>query len=277
MRRTPRRSGRRVGQIPEDYQQTTENKFLNVRGTVQLTEGHTAWVKYYRSPTDGFVVDYWGATLAGEREALTAQNQTAKNWAAQWSGVLRDNWSMEAAFADYSSQLFVTTFEDSGRLANAPIENQADDKYYNGATFDGFIDRPRQQFNVASNWFLTPGGKSHDIKVGFDFQNMESGARVQVSQRAVLRCRDLQPGDRRDRCRIQRLRLPDRPLDLDRQDVRALRARQVPGDRSVLRRSRPALGETDRRQRHRHRHGRHQRHRAAPVRAASTWPATARR
>jgi hypothetical protein len=172
---TPQRQTQ--GPIPEDYQQTTENKFLNVRGTVQFAEGHTAWVKYYRSPTDGFVVNYWGATTpAGEREALTAQDQNAKNWAAQWSGVLRDNWSMEAAFADYSSLITVGTFEASGRLANAPIFNEADSKYYNGATFDGFVDRPRQQFNIASNWFLTPGGRSHDVKAGFDFQNMESGA-----------------------------------------------------------------------------------------------------
>ena len=104
-RTTLRRSVRRPGRLPEDFQQATENEILNVRGTVQLAEGHTAWVKYYQSPTDGFVRDdYWGAAgCGGEREALTAQNQTAKNWAAQWSGVLRDNWSMEAAAATYIS------------------------------------------------------------------------------------------------------------------------------------------------------------------------------
>jgi hypothetical protein len=172
---TPQRQT--VGQIPEDYQQTTESKFLNVRGTVQLAEGHTAWVKYYRSPTDGFIIDYWGA--AGELAALTSQNQGAKNWAAQWSGVMGDNWAMEGAFADYSSRIDVTTFRESGRLANAPIQNEGDSRFYNGATFDGFVDRPRQQFNVSSNWFLTPGGRSHDVKVGFDFQNLESGALFQ--------------------------------------------------------------------------------------------------
>ncbi|HUE85621.1 MAG TPA: carboxypeptidase regulatory-like domain-containing protein [Vicinamibacterales bacterium] len=172
---TPQRQT--AGQIPEDYQQTTESPFVNVRGTVQLREGHTAWLKYYRSPTNGFVVDYWGAS--GEREALTAQNQTARNWAAQWSGVLRSNWSMEAAFADYSSYIGVVPFEPSGKLGNAPILNQAESKFYNGATFDGFVERPRQQFNIASNWFLTPGGRSHDVKVGIDFQNMESSALFQ--------------------------------------------------------------------------------------------------
>ncbi|MDP2390456.1 MAG: carboxypeptidase regulatory-like domain-containing protein, partial [Acidobacteriota bacterium] len=66
-----------VGQIPEDFQQVREDKYSNIRGTVQLAEGHTAWVKYYRSPSDGFVIDYWGS--AAEREALTGQNQSASN------------------------------------------------------------------------------------------------------------------------------------------------------------------------------------------------------
>jgi hypothetical protein len=176
---TPQRQT--AGQIAEDYQQSTENKFSTIRGTVQVAEGHTAWLKYYRSPTDGFVVDYWAGfgLIVGEREALTAQNQSARNWAGQYSGVLRDNWSVEAAFATYGSRIDVTTFESSSRLANAPIENQTEGKAYNGATYDGFVDRPRQQFNVASNWFLTPRGRSHDVKVGFDFQNLESGSLFQ--------------------------------------------------------------------------------------------------
>ncbi len=48
---TPQRQT--AGQIPEDYQQTTKNKFPNVRGTVQIADGHQAWVKYFQSPTTG--------------------------------------------------------------------------------------------------------------------------------------------------------------------------------------------------------------------------------
>ena len=169
---TPQRQT--VGQTPEDYQQTTKNKFSNLRGTVTVADGQTAWLKYYRSPTTGFVIDYWGQP--GERRALTAQSQSARNWAGQYSGVLKDNWSLEAAFATYGSRIDVDTFEQSPRLAGAPIENLGDSKYYNGATFTGFVDRPRQQFNVASNWFLTAGARSHDVKAGFDFQNLKSGA-----------------------------------------------------------------------------------------------------
>jgi hypothetical protein len=165
-----------AGSSPEDFQQSTESKFSNVRGTVQLAEGHTAWIKYYQSPTDGIVRDdYWGTSFTGDREALTAQSQTAENWAAQWSGVIRNNWSMEAAVAKYSSRIDVGTFE-LGILEGAPIESLADGKVYNGATFDGFVERPREQFNIASNWFLTTGTRAHNIKVGYDFQNMESGA-----------------------------------------------------------------------------------------------------
>jgi hypothetical protein len=171
---TPRRQT--VGPIPEDYQQSTENKFLNVRGTVQLAEGHQVWVKYFRSPTDGFVIDYWGAAAAGELEALTAQNQSSDSWAAQWNGVIRGNWAVEAAVGTYSSLIDVTTFE-AGRIgSNAPVLSQADNRNYNGATFDGFVDRPRKQANLASTWFFSTGWRTHSVKAGFDFQTVESGS-----------------------------------------------------------------------------------------------------
>ena len=172
-----------AGAVPEDFQQVREDKYSNVRGTFQVREGHTVWLKYYRSPGEGIVRDdYWGTTFTGDREALTAQYQTAENWAAQWSGVLRNNWSVEAAAANYKSLIEVGTFEE-GILGGAPIESLEDGKVYNGATFDGFVERPRQQFNLASNWFLMAGGRSHNVKVGYDFQNLESGAQFDYPNR----------------------------------------------------------------------------------------------
>jgi outer membrane receptor protein involved in Fe transport len=172
-----------AGAAPEDFQQVREDKYSNIRGTFQVRDGHTVWLKYYQSPGDGIVRDdYWGTTVTGDREALTAQSQSSKNWAAQWSGVLQNNWSVEAAAASYSSRIDVGTFE-AGILGGAPIESLEDGKVYNGATFDGFVERPRQQFNVASNWFLMPGGRSHNVKAGYDFQNLESGAQFDYPNR----------------------------------------------------------------------------------------------
>lgn len=172
-----------AGAVPEDFQQVREDRYANVRGTFQVRDGHTLWLKHYRSPGDGIVRDdYWGTTFTGDREALTAQRQTAENWAAQWSGVLRNNWSMEAAAATYKSRIDVGTFE-MGILDGAPIESLEDGKVYNGATFAGFVERPRQQFNLASNWFLTAGSRSHNVKAGYDFQNLESGAQFDYPNR----------------------------------------------------------------------------------------------
>ena len=169
---TPRRQT--AGPIPEDYQQATENKFLNVRGTYQIASGHQAWVKFFRSPTDGFVIDYWGN--AGELEALTGQNQSSNSWAGQWTGAIRDNWAMEAAVGTYTSRIDVTTFENGRIGSNAPVFSQADNRNYNGATFDGYVDRPRQQANIASTWFFNLGSRSHNVKAGIDFQTVESGS-----------------------------------------------------------------------------------------------------
>ncbi len=171
---TPRRQT--GGQIAEDYQQTTKNKFVNVRGTVQLAPGHQAWVKYYRSPTDGFITDYWGtAQPAGELEALTSQNQSSDSWAGQWNGVFAGNLAVEAAFGTYSSTIDVTTYQ-AGRGGNAPILNQADNRNYNGATFDGYVERPRKQANIAATYFFNLGSRSHNVKTGVDFQTVESGS-----------------------------------------------------------------------------------------------------
>ncbi len=163
-----------VGVIPEDFQQTTTSNFWNVRLTAQVANNHSVWVKYFESPTDGFVIDYWGA--AAERTALTAQDQSADNWAAQWTGILSSNWTMEAMFGSYGSLITVGTFEDGRHSNGAPHFSFADSKYYNGATFDGFVERPRKQFNLASTWFTSIGGHSHSLKAGLDFQDVESGA-----------------------------------------------------------------------------------------------------
>ncbi len=48
--------------------------------------------------------------------------------------------------------------------------------YYNGATFDGFVSRPRKQVVVAGSYFATLGGNSHNFKAGVDWQEMQSSA-----------------------------------------------------------------------------------------------------
>ena len=58
--------------------------------------------------------------------------------------------------------------------SGAPHLNLADNKFYNGATFDGFVDRPRTQFVGAGSYFANLGGNSHNFKAGVDWQNLKS-------------------------------------------------------------------------------------------------------
>src|SRR5262245_56723651 len=135
---TPQRQT--VGQVPENYQQTTKSNFLNVRVTGQIAKNHQAWVKYFESPTDGFVIDYWASATnaAGDLAALTRQDQTADNWAAQYTGVLRQNWTVEASGGTYASVLTVGQYVDGRGGSNAPHTSLADGKTYNGSAFDGY-------------------------------------------------------------------------------------------------------------------------------------------
>ena len=80
------------------------------------------------------------------------------------------------------SEIIVGTFEE-GILNNAPIFNIADSKYYNGATFDGFVERPRKQFNVGSNWFLTLGSRARVVIVGHTDSDGADAANLDLSRR----------------------------------------------------------------------------------------------
>ena len=222
-----------------------EDKYSNVRGTFQVREGHTVWVKYYQSPGDGIVRDdYWGTTFTGDREALTAQSQTAENWAAQWSGVLRNNWSMEAAAANYKSLIDVGTFEE-GILSGAPIES-----------LDGRQGLQRRHVRrlrraaapaVQRRQQLVPDGsaaRSHNVKVGYDFQNLESGAQFDYPNRQYYVAESYNPVTRTPVFGPNSVRAGLRlgSVDLDRQDQRALRARQDGAERSAVGRSRACAG-----------------------------------
>ena len=163
-----------VGPIPENYQQTTTSAFINGRITAQINPKNMVWVKYFQSPTDGFIVDYWNGVSANV-SALTSQNQTAKNWGGQWTSVINSSLTLEASFGTYASRIDVVPLKD-GIGSNAPHFNNADGKNYNGATFDGYVERPRKQGNIAVTNFRTIGDKNHNFKAGLDFQRIESSS-----------------------------------------------------------------------------------------------------
>jgi hypothetical protein len=162
-----------TGQIPEDYQQEVVSPFWTLRVTGQISPNHNVWFKYSDSPSNGFVrADY---TNAAERFALTAQDQTASHWAAQYSGVFGSSFTGELMYADSQETIDVVPYEVSPLFGGAQIiDLTTGSRIYNGAGFDGAVSRPRKQASGALTWFGNLGQNSHSIKAGFDWQDMTS-------------------------------------------------------------------------------------------------------
>jgi hypothetical protein len=161
------------GFTAEEFVEESKSPWYAFRLTTQLAPNHNVFVKYATNPTTGFINDYWGASA--ERRALTGQDQKGDNVAVQYSGVLGSKWTLQAMAARSTNRIDVFPFETEGAILNgAPIWDLNDNRFYNGATFDGFVDRPRQQASAAMEYFTRLGGNDHQVKFGIDWQRMES-------------------------------------------------------------------------------------------------------
>ncbi len=167
----------RPGITPENFQQSTEEPFFNLRLTTQLSSTQNLWFKVFRSPTTGFVRnDYWGVAATAERFSLTGQDQGGTSWAAQYTTVLGSRWTGEVMVGHTGSFINVFPFDRSPLQNGAPYIDLNDGRIYNGATFDGFVKRPRNQVVAAMNYFNTFAGVDHNIKFGLDVQSFNSQA-----------------------------------------------------------------------------------------------------
>ena len=183
----------------EEYQQRTDVKLWDAKLTFQATPSHLFTAAANSDPISGFVVQYWGTGFVGEREALTAQDQNSCGdkageesictWQARWAGVFGQNLSMEALYAEQSGDIFVRPFEGNG----SPIFSFEDNLYYNGATFDGYVKRPRKQANVSATLYTNLFGNTHTFKGGVDYQDLESVAFFTYPTNTIFYVTDFDP------------------------------------------------------------------------------------
>lgn len=186
-----RQTNAAFGFANENYQQTTEAPFSAARLNAQLAPNHNLWVKYSTSPTDGFVLDYWGT--AAERFALTAQNQGGTALAVQYNGVIGTKWTASLMAARSTEFINVTPFRTDGALdGGAAYWDLVDNRIYNGATFDGKVDRPRRQASGSMEYFASWGG-THAVKFGVDWQDMTSTNFFRFPQNKVFYVENFNP------------------------------------------------------------------------------------
>ena len=175
----------------EEFQETTTAPIWTVRVDSQLRPGQNLWFRYAEDPIDGFINDYWGTSA--EREALTLQNQGGENYAVQYSGLIGNNLTATAMVAAADSDITVTTFEEGSLDNGAPYVDLNDFRFYNGATFDGVVSRPRKQATAAVEYFTTMAGGSHAIKAGFDWQGLESESHFRFPTNRLFYVTDFNP------------------------------------------------------------------------------------
>ena len=171
----------------QNYQQSLKVKLWDGKITFQATPSHLFTVQANADPINGFAVQYWGTGFVAEKEALTEQDQNDCGGICvkqiRWSGVFGSNFSAEALYAEQKGDIFVRPYQlasmapDGGGIAiGSPIFSFNDNLYYNGATFDGFVKRPRKQANLAVNLYQQLFGNSHQFKAGVDYQDLKSVA-----------------------------------------------------------------------------------------------------
>jgi len=195
------------GFTADNYQQTTSSPFLNLRVTEQLGSNHNFWVKVTRSPTNGFVIDYWAPTAAAEKYSLTGQDQGGTDVSGQYTGVFGSKWTGEVLVAHASSFINVFPYIVGPSLNGSVIYDEGNDHAYNNATFDGYVRRPRNQATGALSYYTNWMGNPHNIKFGVDWQGFNSENSFKYPTSIVYNVTDFNP--------ITRTYTPDTRQDYD--------------------------------------------------------------
>lgn len=175
----------------ETYQQDRKITLWQAKVNWQVTPNHAVEASGNGDPFDGIVRnDYWGTQYTAEPESATAQKQGGSTYRGFYSGILSPNLSLEATVATAKSRIDVNQYKTNATNpyyvfngvktsmaeAKAPHYDLSKDLYFNGATFDGYVERPRTQANIAVNWYKQMFGGNHQIKGGIDYQDLSSDA-----------------------------------------------------------------------------------------------------
>ena len=163
--------------------------------TFQLTPSQLFTGQFNSDPITGFVNDYWGASA--ELQALTSQSQNACGSVGclkqgSWSGVFGSKVTGEARYAEQSGNITVSPLVGNG----SPFFSFSDNLYYNGATFNGIVDRPRKQANLAFSIYQDVLGSQHQFKLGVDYQDLKSIANYDYPTDTLYYVSDFNPANR---------------------------------------------------------------------------------
>jgi hypothetical protein len=188
----------------ENFQQSTKDRFWDGKLTAQLTPSLSVSARGSSSPTSGFVVNYGNPA---EFVAYTEQDQTSQTYAGYLTSVFGANLTAEIQGnwngpSNAASKHGIDVHPLGGGV---PHFHEADAFYYNGAFFDGYVNRPRQGILGAVTYYTEIGGNSHSFKAGVDYQHLNStsqfafpGNQLFLDKTFDYKTRTFVPDQRRD-------------------------------------------------------------------------------
>ena len=195
----------------QSYSQSREFVAWQGKLTGQITPAHALTFSAQADPFTGITRNYWNefGLPSAELFALTAQDQSndcpwACIWQTRYTGVFGPNVSVEATYAQQRGGITVSNKYNSGTFDGSPIFNLAEGFFYNGNPFNGLVERPRDQANLAVNLYQQLFGHAHQFKVGVDYQKIKSDSSFTYPGNqsffvsgfdAATRTMLLQPGD----------------------------------------------------------------------------------
>jgi hypothetical protein len=184
----------------ETFQQDRKITLWQGKVNWQVTPNHAVEFSANGDPFTGIVRnDYWGVQYTAERESTTAQEQGGDSYRGFYNGILTPNLSLEGTFAMAKNRIDVLQYDTNPTKAfymfngqkvtmpesKAPHYDLSRDGYFNGATFDGYVERPRTQANLAMNYYKQMFGGNHSIKAGIDYQDLSSDSLFAYPDNAV--------------------------------------------------------------------------------------------
>lgn len=174
----------------ENFQQSTKDRFWDAKISGQITPSISAMARGVSSPTSGFVVNYQFFGAPGELVAYTGQDQTSQQYLGNVTGVFGSNITAEAQYnwngpGSNGSSHFIDVYPFAG--AGPMHYDEGTGFQFNGPTFNGFVNRPRQGALGAVTYYSNIGGNSHNFKAGIDYQHLESSSQFGFVGNQVFR------------------------------------------------------------------------------------------
>ncbi len=115
-----------------------------------------------------------GLLFPGDPHAAGSRYQDGTFSKLQWSSILSSNLSLQVTAAHQDRDLERLNDRARGVSGGAPHYDLIRNHLFNGITQEGREERRREQGNLLVDWFLETEARSHQLKLGVDYQSTES-------------------------------------------------------------------------------------------------------